>query len=195
MAWKWSDTWEHPEEEYFQESVIGYYEDGRQYDYHYGTKWAGDMQALINQADLYGWKKSFNEETKVFTFDTLIEKQLVFNFRHSAALDGSGVRNDRVQIKLFIVYLFGDAQGVVLIEQIQQSVGQFRFHGVIIFWVRTRRQKYNKKVTCERTQAATDGRRPSSPSFQEGVAEGRGSCIEIKKVRLKWPLRHRAVFL
>ena len=69
MAWNWNDVWPHPEEEYFQESVIGYYEDGRQYDYHYGNKWAGDMQHLINQADLYGWKKHFDEETKVFTFE------------------------------------------------------------------------------------------------------------------------------
>ena len=69
MAWQWSDVWPHPEEEYFQEAVIGYYEDGRQYDYHYGNKWAGDMQDLINKADKCGWKKSFDEKTKIFTFE------------------------------------------------------------------------------------------------------------------------------
>ena len=69
MSWNWNDVWPHPEEEYFSESVIGYYADGRQYDYHYGNKWAGDMQELINLSEKYGWEKSFDEETKVFKFE------------------------------------------------------------------------------------------------------------------------------
>lgn len=57
--------WPHPMEEYFQESVIGYYADGSQYDYRYGVKWAGDMQSLLNKASLYGWQSSFDDSTKV----------------------------------------------------------------------------------------------------------------------------------
>ena len=69
MSWKWEDTWPHPEEEYFNEAVLGYYEDGTQYDYQYGFVWAGDMQSYIEKAYRYMWKVSFNEETKVITFE------------------------------------------------------------------------------------------------------------------------------
>ena len=85
MAWNWNDVWPHPEEEYFQYSVIGYYEDGRRYDYHYGNKWAGDMQHLINQADLNGWKKHFDEQTKVFTFEKHFKASSLF-FLHPMPL-------------------------------------------------------------------------------------------------------------
>ena len=61
--------WGHPMEEYFQVAIIGYYEDGRQYDYRYEMKWAGDMQQALNTATKYNWKIKFDDETKVFTLD------------------------------------------------------------------------------------------------------------------------------
>lgn len=61
--------WGHPMEEYFSGKIIGYYADGRQYDYRYENKWAGNMQQLLDDATKHHWSIKFDEASKVFTLE------------------------------------------------------------------------------------------------------------------------------
>ena len=54
--------------------------------------------------------------------DALVEEQLRLHLGHRAAFNGSGMHNDGVQIELVVVYLRGDAQLAMAVEQLQQFV-------------------------------------------------------------------------
>ena len=53
--------------------------------------------------------------------NALVKQQLILDLGHCAALDGRGMGNDGIEIEFLIVYLVGNAQSLVLVEQAQQS--------------------------------------------------------------------------
>ena len=54
--------------------------------------------------------------------DAFVEEQLVLNLGDRGAFDGGGMGNDRVEIELVVVYLLGDSQPFVLIQNLCQTV-------------------------------------------------------------------------
>ena len=62
-------TLKHPLDECFKFELISYYADGRIYESHRSTVWAGTIQDRIDEAAKYKWTVSFDPETKVFRFE------------------------------------------------------------------------------------------------------------------------------
>ena len=54
--------------------------------------------------------------------DAFVEEQLVLNLGDRGAFDSCRMGNERVEIELVVVYLLGDAQPFVLIQNLCQSV-------------------------------------------------------------------------